>query len=191
MAFVEDDVAPHEGATEPLFLALKDFVAGDDDVVGCSSALFGGGLAVLGDLLDAFALFGGAVEAEDAEVGGPFPAFGDPGGDDGEGADDEEGAGVAGWVGVEGGEVGKEGEGLEGLAEAHFVAEDAGGAVGVEPEEEGEAGELVAFHCCGDAGGVSSGQLKGVRGLTLGAVSQAVCMARLQGGHSLEHPPPQ
>lgn len=52
-------------------------------------------------------------------------------------------------IGLVGGEVGEEGEGLESFSETHFIAKDARGAVVIEPEEEGETGKLVALHNCG------------------------------------------
>lgn len=78
----------------------------------------------------------------------PFLALVDPGGDDRKRADDEEWALVTRRIRLIGGEVGEEGEGLKRFSETHFIAKNTRGAVVIEPEEEGEAGKLVALHNC-------------------------------------------
>lgn len=157
MTLIEYDVAPHECASKPLFLTLKYFVAGDDDVItGASHAVIysvfeAEDLAAFGDLFKAVTFLRWAMKAENTEVGSPFFAFRNPRGDNGEGTHNEEGALMVGGIRGVGGEVGKKRKCLEGFPETHFVTEDARGTVVVEPDKEREAGELIAFHSCSHA----------------------------------------
>lgn len=154
MTFVEDDVTPDESATEPLFLTLKYFVAGDDQIIPSIvhpifSAFQSKHLPTLRNPFKSIPFLKRPVKTERTEMRRPFPAFVHPGRDDRERADNKEWALMARRVWLVGSEIGEEGEGLKCFSETHFIAEDASGAIVIEPEKERETGELVALHYCG------------------------------------------
>ena len=121
LGLVEDEGLPADAA-EAGVVAPEVAVGGEDDVDPAGAS--GEGVAE-GAV--------GADVAEDAEAGGPAGELALPHGQDGEGGDDEGGGGA--------GE--EEGDGLEGLAEAHIVGEADAEAVGGGLHEPADALGLV------------------------------------------------